>query len=123
MYGPKRLTRDLEELGYVVEEKDVQKLKFVVIPEYEVEVGRFRGKIIDLAIQATNDFPRTTASSIHVKARPQLLEKSDSRQNIRNIIDSPLGAEWLYWSHNFNWSEEKTTRRLMNQIKGILANA
>lgn len=123
MYGAKRLTKDLEGLGYIVEEKDVLNISYVVIPEYEVEVGRFQGRIIDLGIQATNDFPRTTASSIHVKARPQLFEKNDTQQNVRNIIDSPLGSEWLYWSHNFNWSQEKSTRRLMNQIKGILANA
>jgi hypothetical protein len=86
------------------------------------ELGRFKDRTIDLGIQATNDFPRTVAASIHVRANPQLLEKSDTVPNVRNIIDSPLGAEWRYWSHNFGWQGEKSARRLMNQIKGIFEN-
>jgi hypothetical protein len=124
MYGPERLLSDLAELGYPVEQVVADRILYVVIPSYEIEVGRFQGRVIDLAIPSTPDFPRTAAPSIHIRANPQLLEKTDSIQGVRNIIDSPLGPEWRYWSRNFCWNgTEKSTRRLMNQIKGIFANA
>ena len=124
MYGPERLLSDLSQLGYRVEEVAANGAIYAIIPSYEVEVGRFQGRIIDLGIPSTPDFPRTAAPSIHVRASPQLLEKTDSIQNVRNIIDSPLGPDWRYWSRNFGWNGvEKSTRRLMNQIKGIFANA
>ncbi|RII28481.1 MAG: hypothetical protein CXR31_00945 [Geobacter sp.] len=124
MYGPDRLIKELLDLGYEVEKVAVANDKFFgVIKRYEVPVGRFQGKTIDLGIQATIDFPRTVASAIHVLASPQLYEKTDSIQGVRNITDSVLGPEWRYWSRNFGWQGEKSARRLMNQIKGIFANA
>jgi hypothetical protein len=124
MYGPDRLFQDLRELGYEVEPVTASNnTQFAVIQNYCVPIGRFQGRIIDLGIQATNDFPRTVAPSIHVRANPQLFEKTDTLANVRNIIDSPLGSEWRYWSHSFLWETEKTTRRLMNHIKGIFAHA
>jgi hypothetical protein len=123
MYGPERLFSDLVELGHWVERVKAKNIIYMVIPGYEIEVGRFQGRVIDLGIPSTPDFPRTAAPSIHIRANPQLLEKSDSLPNVRNIIDSPLGPEWRYWSRNFGWNGEKSTRRLMNQIKGIFANA
>ena len=124
MYGPERLIRDLADLGYSVEQVTAGNIIYAVIPRYDVEVGRFQGRVIDLGISSTPDFPGTAAPSIHIRANPQLLEKTDSAPNVRNIIDSPLGPEWRYWSRNFGWNgAEKSTRRLMNQIKGIFANA
>ena len=122
-YGLERLQGDLVDLGYVIEKVIANGIMYVVIPDYEIVIGRFQGQIIDLGIPATPDFPRTVAPSIHVRATPQLLEKKDSIPSIRNIIDSPLGPEWRYWSRNFGWNgTEKSARRLMNQIKGVFAN-
>ncbi len=124
MYGPERLISDLTDLGYRVEKVTVKNILYAIVPGYEVEVGRFQGRMIDLGIPSTPDFPRTAAPSIHIRAIPHLLEKSDSIPNVRNIIDSPLGPDWRYWSRNFGWNgSEKSTRRLMNQIKGVFANA
>ncbi|WP_020677335.1 hypothetical protein [Geopsychrobacter electrodiphilus] len=122
-YGPERLRKDLLDLGHCVEEVKSNGITYVVIPGYEVEMGRFQGHIIDLGIPSTPDFPRTAAPSIHVKTNPQLLDKKDSIPGVRNITDSPLGPEWRYWSRNFGWNgTEKSARRLMNQIKGVFAN-
>src|SRR6185369_13588912 len=108
MYGPDRLIQELLDLGYEVEKVAVANDNFFgVIKSYEVPVGRFQGKIIDLGIQATTDFPRTVAPAIHVLANPQLFEKTDSIQGVRNITDSALGSEWRYWSRNFGWQGEK----------------
>lgn len=123
MYGAERLYSDLLELGFnaeLVEGKDGN--KYAVIHNYEVEMGRFAGEIIDLGIMATSDYPRSVASAIHVLTTPPLLEKGNI-PNVRNITDSNLGVEWQYWSNNFNWTTERTTRRLISQINTIFNNA
>ncbi|HEX5886312.1 MAG TPA: E2/UBC family protein [Pyrinomonadaceae bacterium] len=114
---------DLEELGFTAQLVAAGDNRFAVVPQYEVEIGRFVGRVIDLGILVTPDYPRTVASAIHIRANPQLLEKSDTVPNVRNITDSQLGPEWRYWSHNFQWTEERSTRRLISQINGIFKDA
>jgi hypothetical protein len=124
MYGPERLHNDLVELGYTVEMVKGGEATFAIIRAYEVSLGQFIGRTIELAIPTTPDFPRTVGASIHVKADPQLFDYTDAVPGRRNIQKSPLGPEWRYWSHNFGWQgTEKSTRFLINQIKGIFANA
>lgn len=48
---------------------------------------------------------------------------SDSVSNVRNVIASSLGAEWRYWSKNFEWTCEKSTRRLLSQVNEIFLHA
>ncbi len=124
MYGAERLLADLRELGFDAEIVDGNEgSKYTIIHKYEIAIGRFAGRIIDLGIMATADYPRSVTSAIHVKAEPQLLEKTDTIPNVRNIIDSNLGTDWRYWSHNFNWTTERNTRRLISQINTIFDNA
>lgn len=123
MYGPDRLLRDLAEMGYEAERVTCADGNvYVVIRGFAVPAGRFADRIIDLGLLATPDFPRTVGSSIHVRATPQLLEYGFV-QNVRNVIASALGPEWRYWSHNFGWTGERSTRRLISQVNTIFANA
>lgn len=123
-YGVDRLLTDLQLLGYGTEAMDGSDgNKFVVINKYEILLGRFAGRIIDLGIMATPDYPRSVASAIHVKAEPQLFEITDTVPKVRNITASALGAEWRYWSKNFNWDNERSTRRLISQINTIFKDA
>ena len=78
--------------------------------------------MIDLGLLATPDYPRTVGSSIHVRAAPQLFDYG-SVPGVRNVIESGLGSEWRYWSHNFGWTGERSTRRLISQVNTIFANA
>lgn len=96
---------------------------YVVIKNYEVNSGRFAGRVIDLGIFPTPEYPRNVGSAIHVKADPQLYEKTDTVPNVRNITDSNLGTDWRYWSNNFNWKTEGSARRLLSQINTIFENA
>jgi len=124
MYGPERLVNDLKALGLEVSEITTSGgERFAVIVGFTVSGGRFNGRVIDLAVQATADFPRTVASAIHVKADPQLYEITDTVPQVRNITDSVLGPEWRYWSNNFQWTEERSARRLLSQINGIFDRA
>jgi hypothetical protein len=124
MYGLPRLLTDLRELGYSPAELAASDgTKFAMLSEYEVVCGRFAGRVIDLAVQATPDFPMTVSSAIHVRAKPQLYERGDNVPNVRNIAASVLGPEWCYWSNNFGWTKERNARRLMSQINGIFLRA
>lgn len=123
MFGPDRLTQELRDLGYDVEEVEVSGARYAVLRAFTVPCGRFVGRTIDLGIQATSDFPRTVASAIHVLAKPQLFDYGDTQPGVRNITRSALGPEWRYWSHNFRWSGERTARRLISQINAVFCNA
>jgi hypothetical protein len=96
--------------------------KFAVIHNYEIQLGQFAGRIIELGIPGTENFPISVGSSIHVKTSPQLYEKQNI-PNVRNITDSALGSEWRYWSKNFGWAGERSARRLMSQINEVFKNA
>ena len=123
MTGADRFIQELEGLGYGVERVPVGNDVYAVIRNFEVPLGQFEGRVIDLGLKARSDYPRQVDSAIHVRATPQLFEKNDSKPGVRNIIDSPLGSEWRYWSRNFNWRIDRTVRRLMNQIYGVFKNA
>lgn len=124
MYGPSRLIADLTVLGHKVEEvRLADGTTFAILREFEVSCGRFAGRVIDLGLQATPDFPRSVAAAIHVRATPQLFDTSDTVPNVRNITASALGPAWRYWSRNFGWQGEQSARRLMSQVNGIFANA
>jgi len=124
MFGLARLIGDLRDLGLEAAEVTASDgSQFAVMPSYEVGCGRFVGRVIELGLQATADFPRTVASAIHVKANPQLFDYADTVPGVRNITRSMLGPEWRYWSHNFGWSGEKSARRLISQINTIFAHA
>jgi hypothetical protein len=110
---------DLIALGYSPELLAVNNNQhFAVLRNYKIEVGKFQDRVIDLGLQALPDYPRRVGQSIHVKADPQLIEKQNI-PNVINVVDSPLGDEWRYWSFQLLARPEKTAKELMNQINGI----
>lgn len=120
MYGIERLVADLIALGYqnVESEKASDESPFAVIRHYVVPLGSFKGNTIDLALPAPPNFPQGVGASIHVRAAPQLLPDGNVGGKY-NVVPSALGADWRYWSHNFGWSGERSTRELMTQVNRI----
>jgi hypothetical protein len=124
MYGPLQLLSELSELGLKAELLQASDgNSYAVISAFEIQLGRFANRIIGLGILATPDFPCTVASAIHVKAEPQLFDYQDTVANIRNIIQSPLGGEWRYWSKGFDLQGERSVRRLISKINEVFLNA
>lgn len=122
-YGEQRFVFEIEQLGYKPEvQTGNDNQKYIVLRNFEISHGQFKGRVVDLAFMITNDFPRTVASSIHVKSSPHLYEIQNVA-NIRNITNSSLGGEWRYWSNNFQWDSEKSARRLMAQVNTIFERA
>ena len=124
IYGSERFLKDFKEIGYTAElAKGVDGKDYAIFKEFEIEIGKFSGKVIDLGLIIPPDYPRRVHNSIHVKAIPQLFEKTDTIPGVRNIIDSGLGLEWRYWSHRFNSIPEDTAMHLMSQINGVFKRA
>ncbi len=120
LYGIDRFLQDLSEIGYSFEKLvGADNVNYAIIQNFEVPVGRFQGRIIDLGIPIPNDYPRLVGSSIQIKATPQLLEYTDTIPNVRNVIVSQLGLEWRYWSFRLEAFPENTTQNLILQINGI----
>ncbi len=125
LFGIEKLIYDLTELGFsnVQHIRDLQSNSFALVEKFEVPIGRFAGRIVDLAIPAPNDYGRVVGSAIHLRSTPHLLEKRDSIPNVKNITDSSLGADWRYWSHRFEFNTNEPTKHLMLQINGVLRHA
>ena len=114
-----KFLEDLSAIGFTPELVTVhQNQQFAVLRDYTIDLGRFKDKVIDLALPALPDYPRRVGQSIHVKANPQLLEKQHIA-DVVNIIDSPLGSDWLYWSFRLAAYSDETARQLMVQINGV----
>jgi hypothetical protein len=122
MFGLEKLLHDLRDMNYVVDGVVAGGQAFAIIKDYEVAAGRFMGQVIDLGIPAPENYPLAVGASIQVKASPQLFDYNDTVQGVRNIIQSPLGSDWRYWSLNFGQGNH-TTRRLLSQINGVFDRA
>jgi len=124
IYGEERFLKDFKEIGYTPElVKGGDGQTYAVFRDFEIEIGKFSGRIIDLGLIVFQDYPRIVHNSIHVKATPQLFEKSDTVPRVRNILNSGLGPEWRYWSYRFNATPEDTAVNLMSQINGVFKRA
>lgn len=117
-----RFFDDLTALGYNPELQKVDPNQFfLILRDYLINYGRFEGRVIDLGLPALLDYPRLVGSAIHIKAHPQLLELQNI-SGMLNIINSPLGSEWRYWSFRLKAYPEGTAMQLMNQINRIFKN-
>lgn len=122
-YGITRVLDDLISLGYrVVEHLQAKNQQYVVIRDYEIEFGRFAGRVIDLALLIPSDYPRTVGSSIQVKSSPHLLVRENNVPGKINILDSPIGPDWKYWSFRFKIVQDDPTKNIMTQVNGIFRN-
>lgn len=123
-YGIERMLEDLEIEGFMNTrcQKDSTSNNHAIIPEYEISMGRFSGRIIELAIPCPDDYPRSIGTCIHVKSSPLLLDVSNSLKDVRNITLSKLGEDWRYWSFKLRLQEDEPTKHLMHQINGIFRN-
>lgn len=115
--GIERLIEDLAGLNFNVSKvKDSNNQDYAVIDDFEIPAGTLAGRIIKLGIPAPTDYPRSFGASIHVN---QHLVPFGNVPNVRNVVNSALGAEWQYWSHRFNIRTNNPTSELITQINAI----
>jgi hypothetical protein len=115
--GIERLVQDLTDQGYLVSIlKDTVGVEYAMISEFEIPSGNFARRIIDLAIPAPTDYPRSVGPSIHIKANHILAPIGNNIPNVRNVVKSNLGADWQYWSCRFTVRPINPTSELLSQI-------
>jgi E2/UBC family protein E len=115
--GIERLCEDLQEMGFTVEKvKDTNRQDYAVIKSFDIPAGTLVNKIVNLAIPALPDYPRSFPASIHVD---QELFPRGQVPGKRNIINSSLGAQWHYWSYRFVARSANPTSELITQINEI----
>ncbi len=106
-------------LGFTVSElKDN-----IVVFQYEVPVGKFAGKKIQLGLQINGDAPLNPPPGPHVSPPLLPLRPTAEPHPLGGVHKSVLGDEWQYWSRPFpDWKEgERTARRYMAHIVNLFA--
>lgn len=126
MYGAECLQVDLKALGF--DEVQIRAIdentKYVILSQFEIQSGRFVGQIVDIGFLANPDYPNSVSSSLHVRSNPHLFDYQNE-PSVRNIIQSPLGDEWRYWSLNFaeHWDVTLGARRLLSLVNEVFNRA
>ena len=117
--GIARLLEDLSLQGFEnVTQMDMSGISYAVIPKFLIPAGSNADRVISLAIPAPADYPRSVGASMHVKTDPHLFPFGNV-PNVRNVIVSPLGAEWQYWSYQFQSRSVNPSFQLITQINEI----
>ena len=112
--------QQLQALGYYAQELAVQGRIFQVF-DYQVPVGRFAGQTVRLGLEVRESFPMDAPPGPHFA--PHLLGiNTGGVHPVGGIHNSPLGAEWQYWSRPFSeWAQtDKTARIYLAHIKHLL---
>ena len=88
----------------------------LVLTEFCVGVGRHAGNVLDLGVSA-NDYPNTAPAGVHIHA-----PLGSVGQN--NVSQSPLGADWQYWSRLLtDWATDRSPRHVLAYINRVLLDA
>ena len=98
LFGPDRLTEDLKEAGLSVSGPASSAGNiFVIVQNYAINKGRFSGEVINIAVQAPNDYPMTAPSGLFVSSK--LVPAGVlSVHDWSNMTSGLPPADWLYWS-------------------------
>lgn len=115
--GIQELERQLHELGFSTERLQSNMVAF----RYEIPHGRFKGRTIQIALEAPQ-FPRIVPAGLYI--RPHLLPfKTSGTQNYDDGIHNRRvpTPEWQYWSRRFkDWdTTEKSLKVYLSFIRSI----
>lgn len=104
-----------------MEVKSEPNSRFVVLRQFEIEVGRLSGTRADIAIRLPRDFPVSGPTGIDTK--PHICQITGGQPNA--IHNSSVGAEWAYWSRPFaEWpNSAKDIDAVMGWFRRVLKNA
>lgn len=110
----------LQALQYTVQEPAADFLSF----EYEIPVGKFTGQKVMMALQVAESFPMSPPPGPHFKPHLLPVTGGGGVHPFGAIHDSPLGAEWQYWSRPFNneWNRtDRTVKTYLAHIRNLFA--
>ena len=117
--------QELQALGHTAQELVAENRRFLVF-DYEIPVGRFRGRSVQLGLEVQESYPMDAPPGPHFSQ--QLLPihpQNDIPHPFGGVHNSPLGVDWQYWSRPFNeWAgTDKTVKTYLTHIKHLLETA
>ena len=99
----------LADRGYETAQQD----NFVIFG-YMIEVGSRAGEQVKIGLQIPADWPLTPPPGPHVS--PRLGHPQGA------VSQSPLGADWEYWSRPAqNWPADRTARAYLRHLRTLFA--
>lgn len=110
----------LQALGYTVSQPATDFLAF----NYEIPVGRFAGRTVNVAFQVTDSFPMNPPPGPHFSPHLLPVTGGGGTHPFGAIHASPLGSSWQYWSRPFacHWNQtDRSVRSYLAHIKNLLA--
>lgn len=110
----------LQALGYKAEELQPG----FISCEYEIQLGRFIGQKVTIALQVDDSFPMNPPPGPHFKPHILPVTGGGGTHPFGAIHGSPLGADWQYWSRPFtqHWNTtDRTVKTYFGHIKNLLA--
>jgi hypothetical protein len=110
----------LQALGYTVSQPAADFLSF----DFEIPVGRFTGRKVNMAFQVTDSFPMTPPPGPHFSEQLLPITGGGGVHPFGAIHASPLGGNWQYWSRPFaqHWNQtDRSVRTYLTHIKNLLA--
>lgn len=108
----------LQALGYITQEPQTNFVSF----DYQIPVGKFRGQTVQLGFQVDDSFPMNPPGGPHFKPHLMPITGGGGAHPTGAIHNSPLGADWQYWSRPFKeWNDtDKTVRTYLAHIRHLL---
>lgn len=108
----------LQALGYTVLEPASGFLSI----EFEIPIGCFQGQKVAMALQVSDCFPMCPPPGPHFKPHLLPITGGGGSHPYGAIHNSPLGAEWQYWSRPFtgHWNAtNKTVKAYLAHINNL----
>lgn len=125
-FGAERLKQDLESVGLsIVGPTDSGAHRFVVVQDYNIQVGRFAGTTTDLAVLAPPDFPTTSPSGLYPRALLVPAGTLNVHARAAEVQGLPPG-DWLYWSRPVKpgmWNPNNAGKVLLTHWNTVFADA
>lgn len=104
VFGKAAFKVGLEELGYLVEEGDGNRLTF----KFKINGGRFAGTQVQLGLEVPPDFDVTCPTGPHIC--PRLIPLNPGGTGNDRAHESPFGADWEYLSRPFGENQKGWNR-------------
>lgn len=110
----------LQALGYSIQEPKPGFLTFT----YEIPVGKFTGQVVQMGLQVHDNFPMAPPPGPHFNPHLLPVTGGGGSHPYGAIHNSPLGAEWQYWSRPFatEWNRsDRTVKTYLAHIRNLFA--
>ena len=111
----------LQVMGYTVQELAIAPHTYWVF-DYEIPLGKFRGRIVQVGLLASDSFPMDPPPGPHFNPHLLPVTNQGGVHPLGGIHNSPLGQVWQYWSRPFTgWSKtDRTVKTYIAHLKNLL---